>query len=139
MTAIPPDILTAAELRCDVAGIWALAIAGDPTGRQARREILSAALEEAWPMIADIERDRLYDLLGHDHHVIFGEDGWTVEHSVECRLAGDMTSRCAYWTALKRHPVTHEPDAAMLGRWRIDSIDSEGLPMLVRADAEASQ
>jgi hypothetical protein len=49
---IAPEILTAAELRCDVAGIWALAISADPVGRQARREILTAALEEAAPMIA---------------------------------------------------------------------------------------
>jgi hypothetical protein len=46
---IPPEILAACEMRCDVAGIWALAIAADPTGRQARREILTAALEEAAP------------------------------------------------------------------------------------------
>jgi hypothetical protein len=136
VTAIPPEILTAAELRCDAAGIWALAIAPDPVGRQARRDILSAAIGEAWPMIAEIEQERLYAELGSDHHVIFGDDGWTVEHSVECRLSGSMTGNCAYWTALKHHPVTDWPDPDMAGRWRIDSIDSEGAPMLVRAGGD---
>lgn len=91
-------------------------------------------LEAAAPLIAAAERERIYDQLGHDHYVIFTDDGWTVEHSVDCRLAGDMTSGCDYWTALKYADVTDAPDPEMLGRWRIDGIDSEGLPSLTRAE-----
>lgn len=92
------------------------------------------ALQAAAPLIEAAERRRIYDQLGHDHFVIFAEDGWTVEHSVDCRLAGDVTTGCAYWVALKYAGVTDAVDPEMLGRWRIDGIDSEGLPSLSRAE-----
>jgi hypothetical protein len=78
------------------------------------------------------ERKRIYDELGHDHFVIFTADRWTVEHSVECRLSGHM-HECEYHVAL-RCITKRKPKRDMLGRWRIASIDSGGLPDLVRAE-----
>jgi hypothetical protein len=63
--------------------------------------------------------------------VVFTEDRWTVEHSVECRLSGRM-HECGHHAAVAR--ITAEFDPEMAGRWRIASIDSDGLPDLVRAD-----
>jgi len=80
------------------------------------------------------ERERIYDELGHDHFVIFTEDRWTVEHSVECRLSGHM-HECDHHAAIVR--IAAEFDEDMAGRWRIDEIDSEGLPALIRADANS--
>jgi hypothetical protein len=77
------------------------------------------------------ERERIYAELGNDHYVIFTEDRWTIEHSVECRLIAHM-HECAYHTAISL--ITAEFDPDMAGRWRIDGIDSEGLPELTRAD-----
>lgn len=91
--------------------------------------LAKAALDAASPFVAAAERTRLYAELGNDHYVIFTEDGWTTEHSVECRLSGQM-HRCAYHDAIAK--VAHEFDPDMAGRWRITGIDSEGLPSLVR-------
>ncbi len=79
---------------------------------------------------AATERKRIYALLGEDHYVIFTADRWTIEHSVECRLSGHM-HECEYHAATDRF-AEFDPD--MAGRWRIDGIDSEGLPELVRVD-----
>ena len=91
---------------------------------------LRIALEAAAPLIEAAERQRIYDQLGHGHFVIFTEDGWTVEHSVECRLSGHM-HECELHTAVGRVIGCGAPVA---GRWRIDGIDSEGLPSLTRAE-----
>jgi hypothetical protein len=82
------------------------------------------------PLIEAAERQRIYDQLGNDHFVIFTPDGWTTEHSVECRLSGHM-HECELHTAVGRVVGYGAP---MSGHWRIDGIDSEGLPELSRAD-----
>jgi hypothetical protein len=92
---------------------------------------LMAGLRAAAPLIAAAERERIYALLGNDHFVIFTEDRWTIEHSVDCRLSGRM-HECGYHAAVAR--ITAEFDPEMLGRWR---IDGEDLPSLVRADPAA--
>jgi hypothetical protein len=98
------------------------------------RLIAAEVLRVATPTIAAAERERLYAELGNDHYVIFTEDGWTTEHSVECRLSGHMHS-CAWHEAVKRIATGCDPD--MLGRWKITGI-SEGLPDLERADREGT-
>lgn len=80
--------------------------------------------------VAAAERERVYAELGSDHHVIFTEDRWTVEHSVECRLSGQMPE-CAYHAAVAA--VADEPRPEMAGRWRIAGIDAAGLPILTPA------
>jgi hypothetical protein len=80
---------------------------------------------------AAAERERIYAELGNDHHVIFTEDRWTVEHSAECRLSGQMPE-CAYHAAVAL--VADLPLPNMAGRWRITGIDSSGLPILTPAD-----
>jgi hypothetical protein len=90
-----------------------------------------AAVEAVTPHIAAAERERLYAELGNDHWVIFTEDGWTTEHSVECRLSGLMSS-CAWHEAVRRIADDFDPD--MAGRWLITAIDGNGEPALVRAD-----
>jgi hypothetical protein len=88
------------------------------------RAIARAAFEGGWEALAE--------RLGAGHYVIFTEDRWTVEHSVECRLSGQMHT-CAWHKAVQR--ITGEFDSAMEGRWLIKEIDSEGLPLLERAEA----
>jgi hypothetical protein len=95
------------------------------------RELACDVLEAAAPLITAAERERLYAELGNDHYVIFTEDRWTMEHTVECRLSGHM-HECSYHTAASLIAAEFDPD--MAGRWRIDGIDSEGLPDLVRAE-----
>ncbi len=95
------------------------------------RQIAEAALEAAAPLIAAAERRRIYAELGNDHYVIYTEDRWTIEHSVQCRLSGEM-HKCVYHGAVA--DVSEEYEPAMAGRWRIVSIDTEGLPVLERAD-----
>lgn len=64
-----------------------------------------------------------------DHFVNFDVDGWFVEHSMACRLAGTIGT-CDYNAAIRE--IADEPDAEQFGRWRITDID-EGLPSLERA------
>jgi hypothetical protein len=95
---------------------------------------LPAEIREAWEIageaIAQHARASLYAELGNDHYVHFTEDGWTTEHSVECRLSGHM-HECEYHTAVSRVAGEYDPDR--VGRWKITSLDSEGLPSLERA------
>jgi hypothetical protein len=65
-----------------------------------------------------------------DHYVTFDEDGWFIEHSVACRVAGTLGT-CDYNKAIRM--VADEPDPDDFGRWRITELDSEGLPSLERA------
>jgi hypothetical protein len=44
----------------------------------------------AAPAIRAAERERIYAELGNDHYAVFGADTWFTEHSVECRLAGQL-------------------------------------------------
>lgn len=87
-------------------------------------------------MAVAAERERIYAELGNDHYVIFTEDRWTIEHSVECRLSGHMPE-CTYHEAIAR--IAAEYDPGMAGRWRIDGIDSEGLPNLLRQGGEGGK
>lgn len=81
-------------------------------------------------------REHLYEQIGNDHWVIFTEDGWSTEHSIECRLSGHM-HECVYHEAIRRVSGNRDPGeiAPMLGRWKITSI-SEGLPGLERAETQ---
>jgi hypothetical protein len=98
-----------------------------------QREIdqMIAGLAPAVEVVAASERRKLYAELGNDHWVIFTEDGWTTEHSVECRLSGQMSS-CAWHEAVRQIADVFDPDLA--GRWLITSIDPNVGPALVRAD-----
>jgi hypothetical protein len=103
-------------------------------GTSGQLEALAAiVLEAAAPHIAAAERGRIYAELGNDHYVIFTEDRWTVEHSVECRISGHMPE-CDYHAAVRLIADEYDPDRA--GRWRITGIDSEGLPSLERTNPE---
>jgi hypothetical protein len=81
-------------------------------------------------------RERLYEQLGNEHYVIFTENGWSTEHSVECRLSGHM-HECAYHAAIGRVFADQDPEGTegwfMLGRWKITGI-SDGVPDLERAE-----
>jgi len=85
----------------------------------------------AQPPIAAAERERIYAELGNDHYVIFTEDRWTIEHSVECRLSGHM-HECSEHEAIAL--TAREYDPGMAGRWRINGIGDDGLPSLERAE-----
>ena len=90
-------------------------------------EDLAGQLGEAERKGELAERQRIYGVLGNDHYVIFTEDGFTTEHSLDCRLSGHM-HECAYHAAAALVADEYEP--AMAGRWKITDIDSEGLPSL---------
>jgi hypothetical protein len=76
--------------------------------------------------------DDIIDFFGGvDHYVTFDADGWFIEHSVPCRLAGTLGT-CVFNAAIRE--VADEPDPDQFGRWRITEIDEEGLPSLERAE-----
>jgi len=81
--------------------------------------------------VAAAERERLYAELGNDHYVIFTEDGWTTEHSIECRLSGHM-HECVYHVLMA--PFANERGAEMPGRWRSPPSIATGEPVLARAE-----
>ena len=93
------------------------------------RSDVEATAHEAFCAGWEAQRERLYAELGNDHYVIFTEDHWTIEHSVECRLSGHM-HECEYHTAARRAADECNP---WPGRWRINGIDGDGLPSLERA------
>jgi len=70
-----------------------------------------------------------WDVNFADHFVIFDEDAWVVEHSLECRMSGEMQRGCEWQRSIQAigDDMRGEP-----GRWRITGIDSEGLPSLER-------
>jgi hypothetical protein len=72
----------------------------------------------------------LADLLGREHYVTYTEDGWSTEHSLACRLSGNM-AHCAYHGAAGE---ASDP-GVLLGRYRITDIAENGHAMLERADA----
>jgi hypothetical protein len=84
---------------------------------------MRAAFAAGWQALAD--------RLGDRHYVIFTPDRWTVEHSVECRLSGEMHC-CAWHEAVVR--ISEDFTPAMEGRWLIKEIGSEGLPLLERVE-----
>ena len=123
MSAVPPEAVTAAK------------ISDNKYNRDRVMPNISDArlrnfLEAAAPHI----RAQIYAELGNDHYVIFTEDGWTTEHSVECRLSGHM-HECTIHSAIAEWAAD---DPRLHGRWRI--VSAEGpVPVLERAEIGDSQ
>lgn len=76
---------------------------------------------------------KVADVLGHDHYVTFTPDGWSTEHSIECRLSGHM-HECVTHAAIGAWAAQHEPPD--YGRWKITDWtgDERSIPVLERAD-----
>jgi len=74
----------------------------------------------------EAERKRLYAEIGNDHWVVFTEDGWSTEHSIQCRLSGHM-HECEYHTAVGRMIAEHGPPPP--GRVKILSLTDGGLSL----------
>jgi hypothetical protein len=72
-----------------------------------------------------------------DHFVTFTKYNWSIEHSLQCRMDGEMQRGCKFERAIVTVSAGGPYDD-QLGRWRITDIDSEGLPSLERAPAAAS-
>jgi hypothetical protein len=81
-------------------------------------------------LTASIER-AVRDLLGDGHFVTFTNDRYTVEHSIDCRLGGAM-DECKAHTAVQRL-ADRGFDPALVGRWRIASVNEDGIPDLCLA------
>ncbi len=73
--------------------------------------------------------------LGAEHYVIFSEDRWTVEHSLACRISGEM-AECRYHAAVAEIADDYEYEPDQWGRWQITNIDEEGLPSLLRVGGD---
>lgn len=58
-----------------------------------------------------------------DHFVTFTDTSWIVEHSLQCRMDGEMQRGCKYQRYIDK--ITIEPDGTR-GRWRI-VCDAVGL------------
>jgi Family of unknown function (DUF6085) len=101
--------------------------------RTIAEDVLGAAMPVIWRIAAASERERIYDQLGHDHYVIFTADGWTTEHSIECRLSGHM-HECEIHRALSGLLRADAFPGRWLGRWRVTGIASDGVPELERAE-----
>lgn len=67
-----------------------------------------------------------------DHFVTFDSSFWTFEHSMECRLGGEMAT-CPYVAAAKDIASNFIPELS--GRWRITNHD--GVPALERVELGA--
>lgn len=65
-----------------------------------------------------------------DHYVTFAADGWFIEHSVACRIAGTIGT-CDFNQAI-RDAYGAPPPPEDFGRWCITGIDDEGMPNLRR-------
>lgn len=69
-----------------------------------------------------------------DHFAVFTDDRWTVEHSLDCRMNGEMVT-CKYHRAIEAL-IADWTDPEVRGRWKITDVGSEGLPALERANPE---
>lgn len=67
-----------------------------------------------------------------DHFVTFDAEGWYIEHSLACRMSGEMKAGCRFQSAIRS--IADLPDAERMGYWRITAIDAMGLPSLERAE-----
>jgi hypothetical protein len=76
--------------------------------------------------------EALADLLGHDHYVVFeSRDNWIIEHSLECRLNGNMAG-CLWHKAIERMSdcsLGFNPNYQ--GRWLIKDPGTETIPPLL--------
>lgn len=77
-------------------------------------------------------REHLYEQVGNEHYVIFTDDGWSTEHSIECRLSGHM-HECAHHETIREMVGKYGP--YVNGRWKIARITA-GLPVLERAETQ---
>lgn len=66
------------------------------------------------------------------HFVTFTPEKWTLEHSMECRLSGEMVGHCRFEAAVQN--IAADFEEGLIGRWRLDNIDKD-LPLLVEAPA----
>lgn len=67
------------------------------------------------------------------HYVTFSEGNWVIEHSLGCRLSGEMEKGCTFQASINALFADYADagdDFDKLGRWEITAIDEEGLPSL---------
>lgn len=115
---------------------WSMALAlghtvidvgGQKAGPNTRRlavEVNNLLEWEGWRIVEDEP----------DHFVTFDEQGWFIEHSLDCRITGTIGT-CTYNAAI-REVYDEAPHPDDMGRWRITAVDDEGVPSLERAADE---
>lgn len=52
-----------------------------------------------------------------DHFVNFTDDGWSIEHSLECRMSGEMQRGCDVEAEVRR--LTNDGDPGERGRFLV--------------------
>lgn len=62
-----------------------------------------------------------------NHYVTFDDNGWFIEHSVACRIAGTLGT-CEFNQAVRT--FTEDIGRIVTGRWLIAGVDSAGMPIL---------
>lgn len=67
------------------------------------------------------------------HYVTFDDNGWFIEHSVECRVNRTLGT-CEHNDGIRQFADRLTADNAPLGRWLIRGFDAHGTPALDRAD-----
>jgi hypothetical protein len=73
--------------------------------------------------------EALAALIGSDHYVVFDiQSDWIVEHSIECRLSGNMAG-CEWHKAIERMAMEFNPNYQ--GRWLIKDPGDETTPPLL--------
>ena len=78
-----------------------------------------------------VENDRVQIIEQPDHWVTFAETGWFVEHSLDCRMGGDMIN-CPYHASIERWAAEFQRPADNGKRYCIVRIDERGFPVLHR-------
>lgn len=94
-------------------------------------DIVDKLCEDGFCLLKIQDGDLVKIIEQPEHYVTFGEDGWVVEHSLNCRMGGDMIN-CPYHAAIERWAAEFQRPADNGKRYCIVRIDERGFPVLHR-------
>lgn len=96
-------------------------------------DIVDKLCEDGFCLLKIQDGDLVKIIEQPEHYVTFGEDGWVVEHSLNCRMGGDMIN-CPYHKAIEYwvSERMYIPDKDNGKRYCIVKVDDHGFPVLHR-------